>query len=651
MQPLQRHLAIGLALIATIGGASALVVNVPDMVSWTPIAQRLATSNSVDSITDADMYDAMSGDTNAGRMFNRDQLLFVIDRADHDRVYWLNTRKYAFHFDFIHSTYLSTQDDLPLIKASYKTDDRRFILGSVVHYAKLGRYGVELWEGDTIRLPLLRQAMGLLHKRFFAPLSFKPNSDGQERMVAGDPGFPVINPTEAYDARTSAVMNGGRAVGRLHIVDDPDTEMLARDEIVVLKSNPVMLNPVAGIITTHFSTPLTHVNLLAGTWGVPNVFLADADRDYAKLAGRQVVLEAHGASISIREATSAEIAKARERRSEETPRVPRADVAYTALPALTEQTRRDVVRTGAKAANLGELARYAETGPHGFTVPPGFSIPFAWYDRFVRENHLDRRIAALLSDEGIHRDAPRLRRELAAIREDFDKGAMPAGLMTAVNERRARIIGAGGVFARSSTNSEDLKGFNGAGLYTSVPNVKDADALAAAIRTVWGSVWNERAFAAREAAGIDHRGVKASVLVQRGVDAEASGVMISANPYEPDEIDAVFINAKKGLGMRVVEGRKVAEQLLYHDWPEGTVQVLSRSDDDTMLSFDARGGVREVRIEKGRVVLTEDLARRLAAIANESERMFGGQAQDMEWLTVGDDIVIVQSRPYMGRTR
>jgi len=639
----------GAAILAVVCGT--VMIGMPSVMDATGMTERLTSSDSVSRIADRDMYDAMSGDTNAGRMFNRSQLLFVVDRAHGDRVYWLNTRKYAFHVDFLHRTYLSTQDTDMLIKASYQSDDRRFVLGSVVHYPGLDRYGVEMWEGDTVALPLLRSTMASLQQTFFAPLAFKPNSSRQEEILRGSPGFPVIAPNDAYEARSSAVLNPGTAVGRLRIVDDPETETLARDEVVILRSNPVTLTPVAGIVTTHFSTPLTHVNLLAGTWKVPNAYLAKADETYASLAGHDVVLTAQGGTIIIRAATPAESARSRSVRSASAPRLPVADLSYAALPSLMEQHRSDVIRTGAKAANLGEVARLAAKSDGRFSVPAGFSVPFAWYDQFVAANGLEQRITAILKDETLHRDRTRLRGALASLRSAFDHGRMPDGLMAQVQSRRSAVIGAGGVFARSSTNSEDLKGFNGAGLYTSVPNVMDEAQLGAAIRTVWGSVWNDRAFAAREAAGIDHRGVRASVLIQKGVDAEASGVMVTANPYEREDPEAVFINAKKGLGMRVVEGRKVAEQVIYRTWPNETLQILTRSDDDTMLSFDGKGGVKEIRIEKGRTVLSDDLTRRLARVGNSIENWFDGQPQDIEWLTAGGSVVIVQSRPYMGADR
>jgi rifampicin phosphotransferase len=75
--------------------------------------------------------------------------------------------------------------------------------------------------------------------------------------------------------------------------------------------------------------------------------------------------------------------------------------------------------------------------------------------------------------------------------------------------------------------------------------------------------------------------------------------------------------------------------------------VLTRSGDDTMLKFDPRGGVREARAEAGRAVLTDTVVRRLARAALEIKQVFGGRDQDVEWLTVGDQIYVVQSRPYL----
>ena len=86
-----------------------------------------------------------------------------------------------------------------------------------------------------------------------------------------------------------------------------------------------------------------------------------------------------------------------------------------------------------------------------------------------------------------------------------------------------------GVFVRSSSNSEDLPGFSGAGLYTTVPNVTQAEALAR-VQTVWASVYNFEAYEARRAAGQD--AVAMAVLVQLAAPSDSSGVMITRDPFD-----------------------------------------------------------------------------------------------------------------------
>jgi rifampicin phosphotransferase len=104
--------------------------------------------------------------------------------------------------------------------------------------------------------------------------------------------------------------------------------------------------------------------------------------------------------------------------------------------------------------------------------------------------------------------------------------------------------------------------------------------------------------------------------------------------------------AKRGLGIRVVEGRRVPEQLIFNPRTVAA-RVLTRSGEDTMLTFDERGGVREIKIETERRVLTDAVVRRLAHAALQIERAFGGRDQDIEWITIGNQIYIVQSRPYV----
>lgn len=591
-------------------------------------------------------FDRFARTARAGRHLELPQVMFAIDRsASPPRVHWINTRKYGFHFAFLQARYLTLVESEVFSEANYSKPDRRFILGSVVRYPRLARYGVELWEGDLVEPRLLTSMMTLLQATFHAPLTFKPNSE-QQRQAADQAGLPTIGADEAYGSREQLVLNKGRAVGRLVMVANGGEDDLLPSDIALLKEVPIRLPPVAGIVTLNFTTPISHVNLLAKSWRIPNAFRADAEQRWAGLVGKQVLLDTRGKSILMRAATAAEIKSAQRVRAARAVRVPAADLAYEGLPSLAQQDRTWSRRTGSKAANLAEVAQLARSADAGFEVPDGFSIPFATYARFVAANGLSEDIDALLNDPRVTDPAWR-RSALQALRARFAAGRIPDADRAAIHARRAALFGTRGLFVRSSTNAEDLPGFNGAGLYDTVPNVKSAEALEAAVRTVWGSLWNDRAFAAREAAQIDHRAVRAACLVQLGIDADAAGVMTTVDPFdEQEEEERVFIAAKRGIGIRVVEGKRIAEQLIYRPSLD-SLQLLSRSQDDTMLHFAADGGVEEVKIDPSRAVLSDDLVRRLARIGLAIQQRFGRRPQDIEWLIEDGRIMIVQSRDYV----
>src|SRR5262249_54752218 len=142
------------------------------------------------------------------------------------------------------------------------------------------------------------------------------------------------------------------------------------------------------------------------------------------------------------------------------------------------------------------------------------------------------------------------------------------------------------------------------------------------VKAVWASVWNFEAYEARERAGIDHTKVFMAVLIQEGINSESSGVMITTDPFNRDtspvNTGAIYITSKRGLGMKVVEGQKVAEQVIYRP-VANAVQVLTRSEEDSLLTFDESGGIKEIPISGDRAVLTDDVVRRLAAAATKTK--------------------------------
>ena len=135
-------------------------------------------------------------------------------------------------------------------------------------------------------------------------------------------------------------------------------------------------------------------------------------------------------------------------------------------------------------------------------------------------------------------------------------------------------------------------------------------------------------------------------LIQEAINSESSGVMITTDPYDRDNRGSIYISAKRGLGIKVVEGKKIAEQILYRT-RGNSVQVLTRSAEDSLLTFDEKGGVKEIPITGERAVLTDEVIRRLVRAADQIKRTFRSRDQDIEWAYMKGQIYIIQSRPYI----
>ena len=128
---------------------------------------------------------------------------------------------------------------------------------------------------------------------------------------------------------------------------------------------------------------------------------------------------------------------------------------------------------------------------------------------------------------------------LDTLRADMAAAPVDATDLATIENAVTAAFGATRMKFRSSTNAEDLAHHTGAGLYESRAGAV-GDPLYpvdVALKTVWASVWNVRAFEERDYAGIDHTQVAMAILVAPSFPDElANGVAITANVYDPAEI-------------------------------------------------------------------------------------------------------------------
>lgn len=581
---------------------------------------------------------------------------FLINLKTKD-IWYFDVNVYPMHADFVIGALMHTDPTPELLAsliANYEEDKPDYIFGYLAHHLIQDEWTFAFWEGDRMKPEHVRLAYKKLRETFFAGdrVKFRPDSPHHKAVAAQLTEVPVITNEEIYSHSNYQIFNEGGRFGVLRIIDDVPDELLSKltfkpDEILVLNEAIPYLTVVSGVISQQFSTPLSHVALRAKAWGIPHAGVTNAARILKPLDGKVVWYEARPDGYTVREATPEEQAKwESERRSVEKVVLPEPDLEERELRSLAELRKDRVTAYGAKSANLGEIVSLKVPGAN---VPPGFGIPIYYYAEHMRRAGLDKRVQAMLDDPHFREDAEYRWKELESLRKAIATAPLDKKLLTAV-EKRARQLGFGkrGIFVRSSTNAEDLRGFNGAGLYDTIPNVRGREALSEAIRAVWASVWNVRAYEEREHFGIDHSQVYGAVLVQEGVDATAAGVLVTTNIYDTRPNTIYTINAKSGLGIRVVDGRKMPEQILYNTKSK-RMRVLSRSDEGTMLVFDDHGGVKEVPAPAlGTPVLTEARVKTLGEVCQRLAATFPDEhALDIEWLFQGDTLHIVQARPYV----
>jgi len=623
-----------------------------------PAAQlvpRPAVPASLPALRSQGDFDTLARVYDAGTPMQLAHVLFAIDRqAKPARMHYIDTPRFQLHVRFLRDTRLTPNTVKREIDRNYLVPDRRFLFGTLSWQQNIGTFTYEFWEGDRLTVPLLREAEAQVKASFFAPVKFKTNSTLHER-IAKEAGIDFVSQEALIREQPFLPMNLGTATGRVRIVNDASgLNALLPDDIAVLREVPINLPPVAGVLTERPSTALSHVNLLAKGWGIPNAYVRDAATVLKAHAGQWVALKVAASGYQLRRLSPEEIAALPPRavRAAATGVLPgskaaKPDLRETRLLPLASLRARHSVQCGSKAANLGAvLAAHIPST----TVPDGFCIPFAHYDRFMRSNGLAERIARMQQQPGFAGDPQVRQKALAQLRDEIVQWPVEPATAAAWRAAWQAQLGGGGVFVRSSSNSEDLPGFSGAGLYTTVPNVKTGDALELAVKKVWASVFNPEAWEARSAAGFGAESVLMGVFVQTAIDSTNAGVMITRDPFDAGHPHVTYISAKRGIGIRVVEGKRVAEQVMYSSWSKA-IQVLSRSAEETALQLDKDGGVKEVPVEVGRHVLTDELVVRLAAVGAAVKRTFNAVDQDIEWATVGDKIVLLQARPYVERRR
>ena len=422
---------------------------------------------------------------------------------------------------------------------------------------------------------------------------------------------------------------------------DPDERPHSRD-IVIYETLPNELPRVAGIISSVPQTPLSHVNLRALQDGIPNAYIADAldDDEISGLIDGYVHYAVTETGYTIRAATQAEVDAHYAASRPAEAQTPERDLTVTTITPLSDFGLDDWDSFGVKAANVAVLGTLEF--PDG-TVPDGFAVPFYFYDEFMKHNGLYDDIEKMLADADFQTDFDTQVDELKKLRKKIKKAETPEWIETALTAMHATFPEGTSLRYRSSTNNEDLLGFNGAGLYdskTQHPEETEEDGISKSLKQVYASLWNFRAFIERDFHRIDHMSTAMGVLVHPNYSDElVNGVAVSADPaYGTD--DTHYVNSQVGEDLVTnPESNSVPEEGLLS--PGGTYTVVALSN----------------QAPRGQLLLTGDqmsqLRRHLDAIHERFEELYGVEdgeqfAMEIEFKITSDNVLAIkQARPWI----
>src|SRR5438093_13369121 len=76
-------------------------------------------------------FDEMARVYNAKTPYALPHVMFVIDRSNNDKIYYVNSQMFRFHQDFANAQYLSLKRGEDFFRDVYTNDRRRLIVGTI----------------------------------------------------------------------------------------------------------------------------------------------------------------------------------------------------------------------------------------------------------------------------------------------------------------------------------------------------------------------------------------------------------------------------------------------------------------------------------------------------------------------------------------
>lgn len=244
-----------------------------------------------------------------------------------------------------------------------------------------------------------------------------------------------------------------------------------------------------------------------------------------------------------------------------------------------------------------------------------------------------------------------LRQEITAAQTEkeinalFERTALPATVAASLEEA-LKDLGADRVFSvRSSAADEDSLSHSFAGQLSSFLYVSGKEDILKYIRQCWASAFSERGLVYRLENKIDLKKISVSVVLQRMIDPDKSGVLFTCDPVAK-KTDSYVVSAVYGVGEGLVSGALDADSF-WLDAKSGKLLREELVEKKEMMKKSASGHceMKPVAAEKiNTASLSSEELQGLYRLGHKIQEQYH-RPQDIEWAVENGKIYILQTRP------
>lgn len=619
----------------------------------------------------------------------------IVVEVDAGTVHFINNESYSFHADYIaerikgipKESLRAEIDDFN--KIVYLSPERPFYLGILaLHKNKEASFfTLETVEIDNMGEAMLRHFFSTVAQNLdpVFPVYFKPANHLQENTIEliESELVPRLFNHELFATRDYVPLNPGSGEGRLRVLTQEEYKRevasLKWYDIILMKRVPDNIPRVSGLINDEHTTPLSHTNVLATGWQIPNAVQVGAfDRaikDQLDKSWVRLNVDPKSFSIDLIPIATPELIPAKPSWSVVHIDLEQPETENTPIVALENLRMSDKFRYGTKAANLGELKHILRHGSRKLTgfyrvprppradllnylaaylgvpadenlnenawkylcksiqIPRGIAVPFSFQQEFLQTSSKIQQCIGKLK-MALELNAREIDALCLQLQQLIRGTRMSDAMRDQIDETIAvHLSGVKTFVVRSSSNAEDLKDFSAAGIYESINHVSTAEKIFSSIKEVWASLVSPRSVRLRHDVGISLDDCYMGVIIQEEVQSDMGGVLVTVNPMNTADFRNVYINASDKSAIEIVTGDGAAHQYLFNTLESGgrTIAVGASGHDLLPAQRD--------------VLQTLSYCGRLLQSHFSQDYTFSSPV-DVEWAAAGSQIFILQLRPY-----